>query len=137
MEKTETSKQLGLMSIVASIVGLVVLSGVVYVVMQNTPQPAPLAAESATAEVEMNTEDLEVSADENRPSYTTRKRVEVLKSNEQADPSANQYESAESAADEALDPADEEHGSSTVESGSNPLYEQKASEGESAMYEEY
>jgi len=94
------NNQSGFVSIVASILGLVVLSGVAYMVMQNTQQP--VVEESVAVEIEEDIADVEVQAAESRQSYTTRRRVEVLKSNEQGDPDANQNDFVEAEASEEV-----------------------------------
>jgi hypothetical protein len=90
MEKYR-NKQAGFMTIVAGIIGVVVLSGFAYVVIQSGQQPE-VVEEPAAVEVESDIVDAEVQAQESRPGYTTRRRVEVLKSNEQGDPDANKYD---------------------------------------------
>jgi len=87
MEKY-TNNQSGFFSIMAGIVGLVVVSGAAYFVVQNRT----VAEEPIAVEIEEDTEEIEVQATESRQSYTTRRRVEVLKSNEQGDPNANRYD---------------------------------------------
>ena len=90
MEKYR-NKQAGFMTTVAGIIGVVVLSGFAYVVIQSGQQPE-VVEEPAAVEVESDIVDAEVQAQESRPGYTTRRRVEVLKSNEQGDPNANRYD---------------------------------------------
>ena len=87
MEKYKNN-QSGFLSILAGIVGLVVVSGAAYFVVQNRT----VAEEPIAVEIEEDTEEIEVQATESRQSYTTRRRVEVLKSNEQGDPNANRYD---------------------------------------------
>ena len=86
--KNYTNNQSGFFSIMAGIVGLVVVSGAAYFVVQNRT----VAEEPIAVEIEEDTEEIEVQATESRQSYTTRRRVEVLKSNEQGDPNANRYD---------------------------------------------
>ena len=94
--KNYTNNQSGFLSIMAGIVGLIVVSGAAYFVVQNRT----VAEEPIAVEIEEDIEDVEVQAPESRPGYTTRRRVEVLKSNEQGDPNANRYDFVESEASE-------------------------------------
>ena len=82
------------MGIIAIVIGLVALSGVVYVVARNTQKPVTPEG-TTTVEAEADIVEAEVQAIESRPGYTTRRRVEVLKSNEQGDPNANRYDFVE------------------------------------------
>jgi len=86
--KKYKNNQSGFLSILAGIVGLVVVSGAAYFVVQNRT----VAEEPIAVEIEEDIVDAEVQATESRQSYTTRRRVEVLKSNEQGDPNANRYD---------------------------------------------
>ena len=86
--KKYKNNQSGFLSILAGIVGLVVVSGAAYFVVQNRT----VAEEPIAVEIEEDIEDTEMQATESRQSYTTRRRVEVLKSNEQGDPNANRYD---------------------------------------------
>jgi len=87
MEKYKNN-QSGFLSILAGIVGLVVVSGAAYFVVQNRI----VVEEPIVVEIEEDTEEIDVQATESRPGYTTRRRVEVLKSNDQGDPNANRYD---------------------------------------------
>ena len=91
--KNYTNNQSGFLSIMAGIVGLSVVSGAAYFVVQNRTviedPVAPTVAEEPATETDA---EVEVTSAETRPGYTTRRRVEVLKSNDQGDPNANRYD---------------------------------------------
>ena len=91
--KNYTNNQSGFLSIMAGIVGLIVVSGAAYFVVQNRTviedPVAPTVAEEPATETDA---EVEVTSAETRPGYTTRRRVEVLKSNDQGDPNANRYD---------------------------------------------
>ena len=177
-----TNNQSGFLSIMAGIVGLIVVSGAAYFVVQNrtvTEDPvAPTVAEELTAETDA---EVEVASEQAAPGGTTRRRVEVLKSNNQGDPNANRYDfGTDASADvsveqessvsgdpdankydvadgeyynqpddncdsstgsdaycEALDSDDDGDSIPTesVESETNPIYEQEATKAENPMYE--